>query len=72
MRQGPVYATAVWGLWAVACLLFGLAVPFACWMAAALLGWPAPPKAELVGLLTGGLTFAGTAPWVRAQLRRDD
>jgi hypothetical protein len=72
MRRSPAYGALVWGLRAVACLLFGLMAPFAWWLSAALLGWPAPPNAELVGLLTGGLAFALIVPRVRAQLRRDD
>jgi hypothetical protein len=70
--RSRAYGVAVWGLWAVACLLLGLTAPFAWWLSAALLQWPPPPGAELLGLLAGGGAFALTAPWVRVQLRRHE
>ena len=70
--RGGAYAAAVWALWALACLLLGLAIPLAWWITSALLGWPAPAAPELTWLLTSGAAFAATAPRVRAQLERGD
>jgi hypothetical protein len=72
VTRGGAYAAVVWALWAVACLLFGLVLPLAWWLTSALLRWPAPVAAEWVWLLTSGVAFVATAPWVRAQLRRDN
>ena len=66
------YAAAASVLWALACLLLGLAASLACWMAAALLRRPPRPEAPLIALLVGGLAFAAVAAWVRARLRRGE
>ena len=71
MRTGRsrAYVVAVWGLWAVTCLLIGLAGSLVCWMGAALLHW-SPSAAPLAWPVVSILTFAAAAPHIRAQLNR--